>query len=175
MTVEIEEHLFYSLCDLVLPGQTNSHGTLFGGMALAMMDKAAAIVALKHAKMDVVTAAMESVAFENPIYEAEMVEVVARLVKVGSSSMHIEVDLFGENPKTGERRKCTTGKFVMVAIGPDKTPATVPSILTSLPDREKKRILDEADTFQEWSDMYQQMHPKEKHISVPERFVTNKA
>jgi acyl-CoA hydrolase len=115
-----------SLTKIVMPGQANARGTLFGGVVLAMMDEAAAIVALRHAKNPAVTAHIESVDFHAPIYQGEAVEVTARLASVGRTSMRVTLETYGENLVTGERRFCTAAEFVFVAIGPDGHPTPVP-------------------------------------------------
>lgn len=110
---------------IVLPGQTNHHGTLFGGVALAYMDEAAAIVASRRARGAVVTAHIDSVDFKAPIHQGEAVVLEAKLESVGRTSLKITVDLYGENLSTGERRHCTTARFVMVAVGSDGHPRPV--------------------------------------------------
>jgi acyl-CoA hydrolase len=114
---------------IVMPGQTNSHGTLFGGVALALMDEAAAIVAIRHARSAVVTAHIQEVDFRAPIRLGEAVEVRARLSSVGRTSMRVAVDTFGENLVTGERRHCTSAEFVFVAVGADGKPTPVPAMV----------------------------------------------
>jgi acyl-CoA hydrolase len=113
---------------IVMPGQTNARGTLFGGVALALMDEAAAIVAIRHARSSVVTAHIQSVDFKAPITLAEAVEVTATLRMVGRTSMRVVVDTWGENLVTGERRFCTTAEFVFVAMGADGKPTAVPPL-----------------------------------------------
>ena len=115
-----------TLTKIVMPGQTNARGTLFGGVALSMMDEAAAIVALRHARGAVVTAHVESVDFKAPIHQGEAAEVTARLASVGRTSLKIHLEMWGENLMTGERRFCTTADFVFVAMGPDGKPTPVP-------------------------------------------------
>jgi acyl-CoA hydrolase len=110
---------------IVLPGQTNHHGTLFGGVALAYMDEAAAIVATRCAKGPVVTAHIDSVDFKAPIKLGEAVEIHAKLEGVGRTSIKVSVDLYGENLSTGERTHCTTARFVMVAVDADGHPRMV--------------------------------------------------
>jgi len=117
-----------TLTRIVMPGQANARGSLFGGVALAMMDEAAAIVALRHARCSVVTAHIESVDFKAPVFQGEAAEVTARLSSVGRSSMRIELELWGENLTTGERRFCTTAQFVFVALGDDGRPTPVPPL-----------------------------------------------
>ena len=114
-----------TLTKIVMPGQTNALGTLFGGVALSLMDEAAAIVAIRHAKSPVVTAHLQSVDFKAPVRLGEAVIVTATLRSVGRSSMRLAVDLVGENLVTGERRLCTQAEVVMVALGEDGKPHTV--------------------------------------------------
>jgi acyl-CoA hydrolase len=116
---------------IVMPGQTNTRGTLFGGVALALMDEAAAIVAIRHARSSVVTAHIQSVDFKAPIHLAEAVEVTATLRMVGRTSMRIVVETWGEDLATGERRFCTTAEFVFVAMGPDGKPTAVPPLFAA--------------------------------------------
>lgn len=107
---------------IVMPGQTNRHGSLFGGVALSLMDEAAAIVAHRVANGPVVTAHIASVDFKAPIWHGWAVEVTARLRMVGRTSMRIEVDTYGECLDTGERSHSTTAEFVMVAIDENGRP-----------------------------------------------------
>lgn len=114
-----------TLTKIVMPGQTNALGTLFGGVALSLMDEAAAIVAIRHARGSVVTARMESVDFRAPVRLGEAVVVTATLRSVGRSSMRLSVELHGENLATGERRLCTDAEVVMVALSEDGRPRVV--------------------------------------------------
>lgn len=108
------------LVDMVFPGDTNHHGTLFGGVALAHMDKVAFLAASRHGRAPFVTAASEKIDFAAPAHEGDMVEVTGRVVRVGASSLDVEVELVAEAPVSGERRLCTRGRFAMVARkGPD--------------------------------------------------------
>lgn len=116
------------LMEIVFPDHTNHLGTLFGGQALAWMDKAAFIVASRHARRTVVTARSEEVNFRTPVREGQLVELAARVVEVGRSSMKVEVELTAEDPLTGDRRVCTTGRFVMIALDSNGTPAAVPPL-----------------------------------------------
>jgi len=115
-------------CKLVMPSQANTRGSLFGGALLAMMDEAAAIAAMRHARNPVVTAHLNSVDFQAPILQGEAVEIRARLVATGRTSMTLKVDAWGENLLTGERRHCTSAEVVMVAMDADRHPTPVPPL-----------------------------------------------
>lgn len=112
---------------LVMPGQTNRHGSLFGGVAMSLMDEAAAVVATRRARGPVVTARIESVDFKVPIWEGEAVHVRANLTRIGTTSLHINVATWGEDMDTGTLRLCTEAKFVMVAIDHRGRPRPVPT------------------------------------------------
>ena len=111
---------------LVMPGTTNRHGSLFGGVAMSLMDEAAAVVATRKACGPVVTAHIASIDFKAPIWQGEAVHVIAHLEKVGNTSMRIKVETIGENMETGEQRMCTEATFVMVAIDAAGRPRPVP-------------------------------------------------
>lgn len=108
------------LIDIVFPGATNHHGTLFGGVALAHMDKVAFIAATRHARADVdfVTASCERIDFTAPARPGDLVEVTGTVVRAGRRSLGVAVDLVAEAPLSGERRLCSRGVFNMVAAGP---------------------------------------------------------
>lgn len=104
------------LLEMVFPEHTNHYGTLLGGRALALMDTAAFIAASRYARQTVVTASSERVEFHLPVKAGQLVEVLARVMGTRTSSISVEVKLFGEDLLTGERRLCTHGNFVLVAV-----------------------------------------------------------
>jgi acyl-CoA hydrolase len=110
-----------TLIDLIFPSETNHHGTLFGGTALAHMDKVAFIAACRHAHTDFVTASCERIDFEAPAHMSEIVEVTGNVVRTGRRSLCIEAELVAESLLTGERRLCSRGRFNMVTSAPDTT------------------------------------------------------
>jgi acyl-CoA hydrolase len=101
--------------EIVFPGQANHHGTLFGGVALAQMDKVAFLAASRQGRMPFVTASSNKIDFEAPARIGEMVEASGRIVRVGGRSLDVEVKLEAEAPVSGQRRLCTKGIFTMVA------------------------------------------------------------
>ena len=113
------------IIEMVFPGQTNHYGTLFGGQALALMDKAAFIAASRYARLTVVTASSEKCDFHVPIKQGQLVELHARVVKTGTTSMTVEVDLYSEELLTGRRRLGTRGHFVLVALDEHGKPTRI--------------------------------------------------
>lgn len=116
------------LLEMVFPDHTNHLGTLFGGTALAWMDKAAFIAASRYARRTVVTARSEQVDFKLPIRQGQLVETIARVVEVGRTSMQVDVELVAEDLLSGERALCTRGHFVMIALDAEGRPTPVPPL-----------------------------------------------
>jgi acyl-CoA hydrolase len=117
------------VCDIILPNQTNNFNTMFGGEVMALMDKAAAIAALRFCRLPVVTASSERIDFRTPIHAAEIIEAVARVIYVGRTSLIVRVHIFAEHPLKGETRLCTTGYFSMVAVSREGERLEVPRLL----------------------------------------------
>lgn len=113
------------LQEIVFPDHTNHLGTLFGGQALAWMDKAAFIAATRYSRRTVVTARSEQVDFRLPIRQGQLVETIARVVEVGRTSMQVDVELVAEDLLSGERETCTRGRFVMIALDSRGRPVAV--------------------------------------------------
>ena len=103
------------LADLVFPDQTNHQGDMFGGAALAFMDKVAFLAAARLARRGFVTAAVERMDFKAPVLVGELVDLCGEVRSVGRSSMNVRVSLWAENLLSGERRLTTQGDFIMVA------------------------------------------------------------
>ena len=119
------------MAEIVFPNHTNHMGTLFGGQALAWMDKAAFLAAARYSRHTVVTARSDQVDFKLPIRQGQMVETIGRVVEVGRSSIRVEVELIAEDLATGERKLCTRGHFVMIALGADGKPTPVQPLQAS--------------------------------------------
>ncbi|MBB5296436.1 acyl-CoA thioesterase [Deinococcus metallilatus] len=117
------------MLELVFPKDTNYLGTAFGGFVLSLMDKAASVAAVRHARGAVVTARMDGVDFRLPIRVGDAVALDAHVVKVGRSSMQVRVDVFRENMASGEQQLATTGFFVFVAVDEDGKPCPVPPLV----------------------------------------------
>jgi acyl-CoA hydrolase len=115
------------VADMVFPTQTNHYGTLFGGEALKLMDKAAFIMASRAVRQLIVTASIDRTDFKHPVRQGELAEVLARVVARGRSSITVETQLFSENLVTGERILCSTAQFVMVAVSADGRPLAAAS------------------------------------------------
>ena len=118
------------MAELVLPHQANVHGTVLGGTVMHWIDLAAAVVANRHCRRPVVTAAIDEMSFLAPIQVGELAMMHARMTLVDKSSMEIRVDVDSEDLVSGERRHTSTAFVTFVGLDP-KTgrPTPVPPLL----------------------------------------------
>lgn len=107
---------------LVFPHDTNPIGTLYGGTALHWMDEVAFLTATRYARCQVVTVSMDRVDFKVPIPEGAIVELVGEVVRVGRSSMTINVKILQEDPRASTQELAIEGSLVMVAVDDDMKP-----------------------------------------------------
>jgi acyl-CoA hydrolase len=110
---------------VVAPGTTNSYNTLSGGTLLGWMDEIAAIAASRFSRYPVVTASLDRIDFKHPIPAGSIVEMVARVTRLGRTSLQLTVDVYVEYLHTTDRLHAVTGLFTMVAIGEDKRPVPI--------------------------------------------------
>lgn len=109
----------------VFPPTTNHHNTLFGGTALAWMDEVSFICATRFCRLPLVTVSTDRIDFKHPIPAGSIVELVGRVVKVGNTSLKVEVEVFVESMYENGREKAITGVFSFVAIDDQKRPVPV--------------------------------------------------
>jgi acyl-CoA hydrolase len=118
------------MTQLVLPQHANVHGSVLGGTVMHWVDLAAAIVANRHSRRPVVTAAFDDMAFLAPIQVGQVALLRARMTLVDRSSMEIRVDVESEDMLSGERRKTGTAFVTFVALDPvTRRPSPVPPLL----------------------------------------------
>lgn len=124
---------------LVMPDQANPMGTVFGGVIMAWIDMVAAMAAQRHARTEVVTVAVDSIDFKEPILVGDHVELRASVNYVGKTSMEVGVQVVRERPFTNESIVATTAHLVFVAIDKNSTPVPVPPVLP-VTDEENRRF-----------------------------------
>jgi acyl-CoA hydrolase len=114
--------------EVVLPNDTNHVGNLFGGKLMQWVDITAAIAAQRHCGRVVVTASINHVSFDNPIKQNSIVTLEAKVTRAFNSSMEIFVDVYVENPVTGQKTKCNEAILTFVAIDQNGSPLPVPPL-----------------------------------------------
>ena len=126
------------MTEIVLPEDSNPRGSVFGGRVLALIDKCAAIVAMRHARSEAVTVSVDSVVFVNKVMVGDVLLLHGRINAAFGSSMEIEVEVHDEHPLTGESKLTTTAFVTMVAVTREGKPQRVP-VLLAVNDDQRKR------------------------------------
>jgi acyl-CoA hydrolase len=125
------------MTQLIFPLDTNHHDTMFGGKLMEYMDKAAAIAAMRHARMQAVTASSDSLDFLAPIRVGEVIEIEAFVTWTNRSSMEVYVSVHSEKLFSGVRARTVTAFFTFVALNEHGKPEAVPIVIPKT-DEEKK-------------------------------------
>ena len=113
----MHEHNDPAIRITLLPRDTNSQGTIFGGVILSYIDTAGAIEAHRHTKMQrFVTVAMKEVIFHKPVFVGDLVSFYAEVVGVGTTSITVRVIVEVERLARSERVRVTEAEVIYVAV-----------------------------------------------------------
>jgi acyl-CoA hydrolase len=93
------------------------------------MDMCGAVAAMRFAREQCVTAAMDHVDFISPIDLGEIAIVEAYVFQAGTTSVDVAVDVRAEDPRSGEQRETTTSFFTFVAVDESGRPTEVPELV----------------------------------------------
>lgn len=119
------------------PTDANAAGFVHGGTVMKLCDEAAALAAIRHCRLRVVTAAMDRMTFLLPIHVGELLTLKASVNAAWRTSLEIGVRVEAEDPRTGDIRHTNTAYLTMVALDDHGRPAPVPPLLSA--DAEEER------------------------------------
>ncbi len=114
--------------EIMMPQHANNLGHVFGGVILSMMDRTAAVAAIRHARGTCVTVSVDRVDFREPIHLGELVVMKASVNFAGRSSMEVGVRVEAENMITGVRRHTNSCYLTFVAVDDQGRPVEVPLV-----------------------------------------------
>jgi len=128
-----------TIAQLMHPEHANTQGNVHGGWIMKLVDEAGALACMRHANRRVVTVAIDSMVFRQPIRIGDLIILDAEVTYAGRTSMEVEVQVMAENPISGQRTHTNTAYLVFVALDDDGQPTPVPPVLAENP-AEKARI-----------------------------------
>jgi uncharacterized protein (TIGR00369 family) len=128
-----------SLAQLMQPEHANIIGHVHGGWIMKLVDEAGALACMRHAQKRVVTVAVDSMVFREPIKIGDLVTLNAEVTYTGRTSMEAEVQVIAENPITGERTHTNTAYLVFVGLDDEGRPTSIPALITET-DEEQQRM-----------------------------------
>ncbi len=111
---------------IMMPKDTNAHGTIFGGVILSYIDQAGAVEAKRHGTQFLVTVAMREVVFHEPVNVGDLVSFYTRLVKIGRTSITVSVEVFSQTGEgIGNRVKVTEAEVTYVNLDKNRRPVPI--------------------------------------------------
>ena len=115
------------------PSDANVYGDVFGGWIMAQVDIAGSLPATRRANGRVATIAVNSFVFKNPVFVGDLLSFYAEIVKVGNTSITVNVEVYAErNRRQACIGKVTEATLIYVATDSDRKPRKVPPIETLL-------------------------------------------
>ena len=112
---------------LAMPTDTNAAGDIFGGWIMSQVDIAGSIVAYRRARGRVVTVAVNSFEFHQPVFVGDLISCYAEVTRIGRTSLSVQVEVYAErNRQQEECIKVTQATLTYVAVGEDRKPRVVP-------------------------------------------------
>jgi acyl-CoA hydrolase len=112
---------------LAEPSEMNFGGKVHGGTVMKWIDQAGYTCAVSWSGQYCVTVYVGGIRFYHPIHIGDLVEVKAKLIYTGTTSMHVAVDVYAGDPKQAKRRKTTHCVIIFVAVDRDGHPVNVPA------------------------------------------------
>lgn len=123
---------------LMMPQHSNNLDHVFGGVILSMMDTAAAVSAIRHARTNCVTVSVDRVDFREPIHLGDLVIMKCSVNFVGRTSMEVGVRVEAENLQTGVRRHTNSCYLTFVAVDRNGRPLEVPRLTPETEDEVRR-------------------------------------
>ncbi|MFZ4650412.1 MAG: acyl-CoA thioesterase [Rubrivivax sp.] len=110
-----------------LPADANANGDIFGGWIMAQVDLAGAVLPVRLARGRVATVAVREFLFKQPVSVGDLLSFYARVVRVGTTSVTVHVEVVAErNPAHPQVVKVTEASVTYVAIDREGRPRPLP-------------------------------------------------
>ena len=110
------------------PANANPGGSIFGGWIMSHVDMAGSIPALERAQGPIVTRAVESFEFKQPVFAGDLISCYAKIIAEGRTSIKVDVEVYAER-REGNKKDCikvTEAILVYVAIDESRKPRALP-------------------------------------------------
>lgn len=127
-----------TLSQLMHLEHANLLGNVHGGWIMKLADEAGALACMRHAQRKVVTVAIDSMTFREPIKIGDLVTFNAVVTYTGRTSMEAEVNVHAENPVTRERSHTNTAYLVYVALDDEGKPTEIPQLMAENDEETQK-------------------------------------
>ena len=119
---------------VMLPQDANPAGNVHGGVIMKLIDTAAGVVAVRHARSNVVTASIDRLDFHSPVFIGNLLRLKANLNFVGRTSMEVGVRVETEDLLSGKIRHTASAYLTFVALDESGRPKEVPKLAMASED-----------------------------------------
>ena len=111
---------------VMMPRDANHLGNIFGGVILSYIDQAGFVEATRHAYHEYVTVSVDRVDFKNPVMVGDIVGFYTKVVKVGTTSIKIQVDVYSEQlDPSATSIHVTQAELTYVTLDRNKRPTPI--------------------------------------------------
>lgn len=111
---------------LMMPRDTNHHGTIFGGVILSHIDQAGAVPAIARGARRLVTVAMDEVVFHEPVRVGDLVSFYAEIIRTGRTSVRVRVTVEADRRDGKDPVRVTQAEVTYVHIDAEGRPRPLP-------------------------------------------------
>lgn len=123
---------------VVLPNDSNPLGFILGGTVMHLIDITGAIACHRHTNTLALTAGVDSLDFIHPIKVGDLIILKSRVTCVFKTSLEVEVEVFSEAIKTGQRKLTSKAYLTFVSLDDQGKPKAVPPLLVETPEDEER-------------------------------------
>jgi len=127
--------------EFALPIDANTLGNVLGGKVMHLVDLAAALAAVRHARCPVVTASVDQMSFLHPVHIGQLIMLQSSVNRVFRTSMEVGVRVQVENLLTGQRKHTSSAYLTFVAIDKNGKRIPIPPVIPET-EQEKRRFLE---------------------------------
>ena len=127
-----------AISEVMMPHMANGLGNVHGGVLLGMIDRVAAVAAIRHAQRICVTVSVDQVDFREPIHLGELVTMHAMVNYVHRTSLEVGVRVEAENLITGVKRHTNSCYLTFVAIDDARRPVEVPRLVPETEEEQRR-------------------------------------
>jgi acyl-CoA hydrolase len=124
--------------ELALPNDANGFGNVLGGKVMHLVDLAAAMAGMRHARRPIVTAALDSMRFLHPVKIGQLIVLRASVNRVFNTSMEIGVKVETETLLTGSKLHTCSAYLTFVALDENSRPAPIPPVIPETEDEQRR-------------------------------------
>ncbi len=127
-----------TLAQFMQPEHANPLGNIHGGWIMKLVDECGALACMRHTRTRVVTVAIDSMTFRQPIRVGDLVTLTAEVTYTGRTSLEAEVLVEAENPLTGLKTHTNQAYLVYVALDENGQPVAIPPVVAENPEEQQR-------------------------------------